>query len=86
MVGTASNEPGGRIAAVPADEKLMASDTSVLASLVRWLQLFVVVAVATAWAYFRWGRWQAWLAGLPTLMAALWIVSETAVKLLPNVL
>jgi sortase A len=86
MVGPAAGEPGGRVGTVPADEKLMASDTGAMASLVRWLQLLIVVVAATAWAYFRWGRWQAWLVGLPTVMAALWIVSETAVKLLPNVL
>jgi sortase A len=71
---------------VPADEKLLASDTGALESLVRWLQLFAVVAALMAWAYSRWGRWQTWLVGVPTLMAVLWIVSETAVKLLPNVL
>jgi sortase A len=86
MVGTAAAEPGGRVAAVPTDEKLMASDTGALGSLVRWLQLFALVAALTAWAYSRWGRWQTWLVGVPTLMASLWIVSETAVRLLPNVL
>jgi sortase A len=86
MVGTATAEPGGRVGSVPSDETLMANDTGALASLVRWLQLFALVGAITAWTYSRWGRWQTWLVGVPTVMAALWIVSETAVKLLPNVL
>jgi sortase A len=85
MSGAAAAEPGGHVASASASEKLMASDTSVLGSLVRWLQLLALVAVGTAWAFTRWGRWQAWIVGVPTLGAALWLVSETAIRLLPNV-
>ncbi len=86
MRGTALAEPGGRVAEVSPTDKLMASDTGALSPLVRWLQLFGLVAVGAAWMYSRWGRWQTWLVAVPTLGAVLWLVSETAVKLLPNVL
>lgn len=86
MTGTAVAEPGGRPAAVPASEKLMGTDSVALNSLVHWLALFVLTAAAAAWAFARWGRWQTWIVAAPTVGAALWLVSETAMKLLPNAL
>jgi sortase A len=86
MQGTATAEPGGRPGAVPASEKLMGVDSGSLNSLVHWLALFGISAAAAAWAFARWGRWQTWIVAAPTVGATLWLVSETAMKLLPNAL
>jgi len=86
MTGAATAEPGGRPSEVPASEKLMAVDSGALNSLVHWLALFGISAAAAAWAFARWGRWQTWIVAAPTVGATLWLVSETAMKLLPNAL
>jgi sortase A len=86
MQGSALVEPGGRVGTVPASDKLMGVEGSAIASLVRWLQLLGLVAIATALMYTRWGRWHTWIVAVPTVGAALWLVTETAFRLLPNVL
>jgi sortase A len=86
MQGNALAEPGGRVASVPSSNKIMGIDGSALSSLVRWLQLLCVTTVGAAWLYTRWGRWQTWLVAVPTVGAALWVATETAFRLLPNLL
>jgi sortase A len=86
MQGTAVAEPGGRPSSVPGSEKLMGVDSGALDSLVHWLFLLIVTAAAAAWAFARWGRWQTWIVAAPTVGAALWLVSETAMRVLPNAL
>jgi sortase A len=86
MQGAASAEPGGRVGTVAASDKLMGVDGSAIGSLVRWLQLLGLAAIATALMYTRWGRWETWIVAVPTVGAALWLVTETAFRLLPNVL
>ncbi len=86
MQGTAVAEPGGRPAAVPGSEKLMGVDSGAFDSLVHWLFLLILTLTAAAWAFARWGRWQTWIVAAPTVGAALWLVSETAMRVLPNAL
>jgi sortase A len=74
------------VASVPSSNKVMGVDGSAISSLVRWLQLLCVTTVGAAWLYTRWGRWQTWLVAVPTVGAALWVVTETAFRLLPNLL
>ena len=52
--------------------------------LVLVLPLLLGAALATVWAFARWGRWQAWFCGTPLIVGALWAVSKVAVQLLPN--
>jgi hypothetical protein len=55
-------------------------------ALVLWLQLLVVLAVAAVWAWFRWGRAQAWIVFTPPLiLVGLGVAGELA-RLLPNVM
>lgn len=75
---------GGRPAAVPKSENALHGDQGALYLLVLWLPLLVAAALGAVWARERWGRWQAWLVGLPVVLAALWGVSQTAVQMLPN--
>jgi sortase A len=86
MQGAALAEPGGRVGTVAASDKLMGVDGSAIGSLVRWLQLLGLAAIATALMYTRWGRWETWIVAVPTVGAALWLVTETAMRLLPNAL
>ena len=86
MHGGALAEPGGRVASVPSSNKVMGVDGGAFASLVRWLQLLFLMTVAAGWLYTRWGRWQTWLVAVPAVGAALWLVTETAFRLLPNLL
>jgi sortase A len=86
MQGEALAEPGGHVASVADADKLMSVDGSALASLVRWLQLLGLTAIAAALLHTRWGRWETWIVAIPTVGAALWLVTETAFRLLPNVL
>ena len=82
--GTVQPAPPGRPASVPPVELAMRSDTSRLTTLVLWLQALLVAAVAVAWSWQRWGRWQTWLIGSPVVLAGLWGATETAATLLPN--
>lgn len=82
--GTAQPTPPGRPRAVPAFERAMHADTSVTLPLVLWLQALVLVAVGIVWARARWGAWQAWIVGVPLLVAILWGSSSTALMLIPN--
>jgi len=86
LQGDALAEPGGRVAGVAAADKLMGVDGSALAPLVRWLQLLALAAIGSAVLYTRWGRWETWIVAVPTVGAALWLVTETAFRLLPNAL
>ena len=86
LQGNALAEPGGRVASVGAADKLMGIDGGALAPLVRWLQLLALAAIGSAVLHTRWGRWESWIVAVPTIGAALWIVTETAFRLLPNAL
>ena len=84
LVGHAFPAPGGRPAAVPEAETALHGDSSALYTLVLWLALMIAAVLGIVWAAERWGRWQAWLVGVPIMLAVLWGASETAVQLLPN--
>ncbi len=67
-------------------EQAMAGDPAGLVPLLLWLQLLLVVAVATVWLVVRWGRWQAWLVAAPIIFFAGVMASMSALQLLPNLL
>jgi sortase A len=78
--------PPGRVAVVPTSERALQGDPSALYTLILWLPLLAAAGAAVVWAQQRWGRWQAWLVGVPIVLACLWGVSETAVRLMPNLM
>jgi sortase A len=84
--GKPAGDSGALPATVASSELPMAGNTGVLTTLVFWLQLLLVTAVAVSWARWNWGGWQAWLAGTPVILAVLWAVAGTAFQLLPNLL
>jgi LPXTG-site transpeptidase (sortase) family protein len=67
-------------------EQPMAGDPSGIFGLVLWVQLLLVVGLAAAWAAIRWGRWQAWIIGVPVLLAVGLGVANAASSFLPNLL
>lgn len=78
-------KPGVSATATYRDKDLpMHSDKSGLFALVLWLQLLLAGVVGMAIARTRWGVWQAWLIGLPIVLAALWGASTNTWLLLPN--
>ncbi len=86
--GTAVGGPARLIstAALPDRERAMGTDTSTLWALVLWLQALIAVAVGFVWAWYRWGRPQAWLVFLPPLcFVALGAAGEIA-RLVPNLM
>jgi sortase A len=86
LEGPSVATPPGAPASVPGAESAMHGDTAVLLPLLLWLQLFGYALLAVGWAARRWGGRQAWLFGLPLILALLWEVTGTAFQLLPNLL
>lgn len=75
----------GPVATVDVGARLMSSgmDTTTLALLALGLQLLVGSLAGFAWAWNRWSRPAAWIAGGPCVLAALWLVSSIGSRLLP---
>jgi sortase A len=59
---------------------------STWASLVLALQLLAVVLAVMAWARANWSGTLAHVLGLPALLGALWLTSDFAARLLPNLM
>jgi sortase A len=86
LKGKLAGSPAGRPAAVLTSEVPMHGDTSVLMPLVLWLQLLLLTVLVVVWVRSRWGGPQTWLVAVPAILAVLWVISETAFQLLPNLL
>lgn len=73
-------------ATLPDDEAAMSIQTDTLWVLALWLQLLIVLAVATVWLVQRWGRPLTWVVAAPPLaFVGLAAAGETA-RLLPNLM
>lgn len=71
-------------AQLPVEERTMAVDTRTIWRLAFWLQGLIVLSVAFVWAWIRWGRAQAWICVVPTMVVAGLAATGEALKLLPN--
>jgi sortase A len=71
---------------VPGSENPMGADTSQLFVLVLLLQVLVIAAGATVWAWYRWGKWQTWIVATPILIAFGLLAADNINLLLPNLL
>lgn len=58
-------------------------DGPTLALLALCLQVLVVALAAFVWAWTRWSRAGAWIAGAPCVLAALWLACSVGTRLLP---
>ena len=75
----------GAVATADLGTKLMSTsaDTTTLAILALGLQLLVGSLAGFVWAWNRWSRAAAWIAGGPCVLASLWLVSSIGSRLLP---
>ncbi|MFC1403799.1 MULTISPECIES: sortase [Streptacidiphilus] len=69
-----------------AAEKPMGIDPSAWVPLVLWAEALLLAAVGVTLARLRWGRWQAWICGVPVLGALGLSVADQVVRLLPNLI
>lgn len=72
--------------AVPSAEGQMRGDPGSLVLLVLGLQGLLIASVGTVVAAARWTSVQAFAAGAPVILAALWFVTIHAAQLLPNLI
>jgi LPXTG-site transpeptidase (sortase) family protein len=73
-------------AALPPQDKAMATDTSTVWALVFALQFLVVAQIAAVWAFRRIGAQKTWVVFVPVGVLAVIYVSNQLTLLLPNLL
>jgi sortase A len=77
--------PPGRPVEVAPSELRGAGDPAAWVFVIFWLQALLLVSIAVVWMWFRWGRVQSWLVGVPVAFAILWALSTETIRLMPNV-
>ncbi|GAA4710925.1 class E sortase [Nocardioides conyzicola] len=79
-------QPAGAVAAIDPQGAPFAHDAgfTTLAVLALALEVLVAAVLLVVWARHRWTPLAAWVAGVPVILAALWLVSSAASRLLPN--
>lgn len=78
--------PAVRAAALPAPERIMATDSSTLWKLAFWLQALIAATAGIVWSWHRWGRPQTWVVFFPLTTLVGLSASAEALRLLPNLL
>lgn len=88
LVGTpmAPATPALSPAALPSPEQAMHGDIRALIPLVLWGLALLAGVFAVSWLQQSWGRWQAWVVGVPVLCYLALSVAGQASQLLPNLL
>lgn len=71
---------------LPEAERALGQDTGNLATTVLALQLLILAVAGGLWAWFRWGKREAWLVFLPVLAAVSVAAGTQFNYLLPNLL
>ena len=84
LQGGARPASAGRPVGIGAAQTAMYGDAGALASLVLWLGALAGAAVLVGWLVARWRRAPALLLAAPALLALLWVTTEAAARLLPN--
>ena len=80
----AQQYPAHHPSMVPESELAFSSDSSAILNLCLSLPLLIAGLVVVVWMRQRWGGWQAWIVGLPIILAGAWLTALTAAALLPN--
>jgi sortase A len=86
LQGKSQASPEGRASYVGPDEAAMGRDTGNLASLALWLQILLAALLASVWVSRRWGKVPARMIGGVSVLALLWMVTDVASPLLPNLI
>lgn len=78
--------PAGYGGVAPEAEQALARDTSAMPLLALWLALLVGLSVAVVVARQRWAAAVVWVVAGPVAIALAWQTTDTAMRLLPNLL
>ena len=84
LVGTPQQAPSSRRQATEEDGQPMAADHGALVIVFLYLELLIVVITGVVWGVAKWGVWPSLIVGVPLLLASLWLVTDAAALLLPN--
>jgi len=76
--------PARRPTVVPVADGYLVGDTSQVVLLPYWVLGLLLVCGGLGWASTRWTVWQLWAVGAPAVAAMLWITTNSAMLLLPN--
>jgi sortase A len=71
---------------LPPSEQALASEKDAWVPVVLWGQALLMAAFGVAWAKVRWGGWQAWVVGIPVLVALGATICDQIARLLPNLM
>lgn len=88
LVGTAQPR-GARVtttAALPPEQRPMATDTTTVWGLVFALQFLIAAELAAVWAFRRFGAQRTWIVFVPVLLLAGFLAASQVTLLLPNLL
>jgi sortase A len=86
LIGKAFASPGGRLAAVPADEHAMGTDSAALPLLIVYLGAVLAAVSGAVVAARRWPGALVWVVTAPVVLALAWGTTDVASRLLPNLL
>ncbi len=78
--------PSGYGGAAPQAEQAMERDTSALPLMALWLALLVGLSTAVVLARQRWSAALVWVVAGPVALSLAWLSTDTAMRLLPNLL
>jgi sortase A len=78
--------PGGYGGVAPLAEQAMERDTSALPLMALWLALLVGLSTAVVLARQRWSASLVWVVAGPVALTLAWLATDTAMRLLPNLL
>jgi sortase A len=85
LVGKAYSVPRGRPTRVQASNLPGHNDPGAWPFVLLWVGALFAATAATWWLWSYWGLLRTWLIGAPVLFAILWLLSNQAIRLLPNV-
>lgn len=85
LVGKAVPAPRGRPTSVPTAQLAGQSDSGAWPFFALWAAALLAATAACWWLWSTWGLLRTWIVGAPVLFAILWLLSDQALRLLPNV-
>ena len=86
LVGKGQSVDQVPVRSIRQSETAMAGDQRALLPLAAWLLVTMLAIAAAAWSHVHWGLRQTLLVAVPVLVACAWVVTQTAARLLPNIL
>jgi sortase A len=85
LEGKAVSAPHGRPTRVQTDNLAGHNDPGAWPFVLLWTAALFAATAACWWLWAYWGLLRTWIIGAPVLFAILWLLSNQAIRLLPNV-